>query len=378
MSITCKQGHRHYGPRGSAGITIFRYRDTGEIEVFLGLRVSYSGRSSWSNFGGVIESGETTEQAALREVHEEIGLSASDLQLTGITEDDHGGWKYTTYYATTTRTITDADIKLDESEHSETAWFTRQELWHGSNRLKGRPLLEGFSNSAVPNLGFLLPPDIDPRTGLMSETQPSPKTQPSPPGVTGKGTSGKGTTGKIPKSAPEKKDSPGKDTTGTGAPVKGTPGTSITGKGTTRKGTISTGYSIFPGAGTIKSIFPDVGFLGTPETGTPGKIPKSAPEKTDFPSKDTTGITTKKGTPSTPMTDTSVTGSTGTGTTGTGTTKSLFPGVAFPGTPGTGTSGKVPKSTPPKTDFPRKDTPTKFPKTAPTDASTPTKKVRWG
>ncbi|KAI1764517.1 NUDIX hydrolase domain-like protein [Hypoxylon sp. FL1150] len=176
MSVICNRGHSHPGANGGAGVLVYRYRDTGDVEVFLGLRtLSPTGEKiSWANFGGMIEEGETAQDAALRELYEETGLKVEDLRLRAITKDDHGGWKYTTFYATPTRDITDADIKLDKTAHSEAAWFSRDELWRGSPRFKGHPLHEGFQFSAVPNLGVLLPPNIDPITGSITATLPSP------------------------------------------------------------------------------------------------------------------------------------------------------------------------------------------------------------
>ncbi|KAI1370190.1 hypothetical protein F4677DRAFT_439053 [Hypoxylon crocopeplum] len=94
MSVTCKQGHSHFGVNGgAAGILIYRYRDTGDVEVLIGLRKpSPTGEGiSWSNFGGIIDQGESVQTAALRETYEEIGLEADDLHPTGMTVNDHDG-----------------------------------------------------------------------------------------------------------------------------------------------------------------------------------------------------------------------------------------------------------------------------------------------
>src|SRR5207248_11030681 len=53
--------------------------------VVLTLRADHLGRHGGqvSLPGGVIEPGETFEQAALREAHEEVGLSAADVRVLG-------------------------------------------------------------------------------------------------------------------------------------------------------------------------------------------------------------------------------------------------------------------------------------------------------
>ncbi|KAI0176019.1 hypothetical protein GGR52DRAFT_341881 [Hypoxylon sp. FL1284] len=118
-----------------------------------------SGGGTWANFGGCLEKGEDFPTGALREVEEEIGLTAGDLEPMGCCINDHGGWEYRLYFARPTRPITDADIKLDLGEHSKFGWFTHYELVEGSPRFLGRPLLGEFGRVTIPHLGFILPPD---------------------------------------------------------------------------------------------------------------------------------------------------------------------------------------------------------------------------
>jgi putative (di)nucleoside polyphosphate hydrolase len=67
------------GFRANVGIVLIR--DAGD--VFLGRQV---GRRGWQFPQGGVLAGESLEQAAFRELHEEIGLSPSDVNLIGQTQ----------------------------------------------------------------------------------------------------------------------------------------------------------------------------------------------------------------------------------------------------------------------------------------------------
>ncbi|KHJ46743.1 hydrolase, NUDIX family [Trichuris suis] len=53
-------------------------------QVLLGLKKKGFGKGKWNGFGGKVEPGETIEQAARRELHEECGLKCSSLTKLGI------------------------------------------------------------------------------------------------------------------------------------------------------------------------------------------------------------------------------------------------------------------------------------------------------
>jgi len=55
--------------------------------VLFGKRVSGSTASEWQLPGGWIVAGETPRAAALRELHEETGLGARELQFVGLTSN---------------------------------------------------------------------------------------------------------------------------------------------------------------------------------------------------------------------------------------------------------------------------------------------------
>jgi 8-oxo-dGTP diphosphatase/2-hydroxy-dATP diphosphatase len=53
-------------------------------KVLLGMKKRGFGQGRWNGFGGKVEAGETVEQAARREVQEEVGLSSLSLRKRGV------------------------------------------------------------------------------------------------------------------------------------------------------------------------------------------------------------------------------------------------------------------------------------------------------
>jgi 8-oxo-dGTP diphosphatase/2-hydroxy-dATP diphosphatase len=53
-------------------------------KVLLGMKKRGFGVGRWNGFGGKVEEGETIEQGACRELKEEIGIKALDIQKVGI------------------------------------------------------------------------------------------------------------------------------------------------------------------------------------------------------------------------------------------------------------------------------------------------------
>ena len=118
----CAQGHRHWGRAGAAGILLHRDGAHGP-EVLLQHRAWWSHHGgTWGTPGGALHFGETPDDGALREVREELGLTAEDVVLGARSVDDHGGWSYTTVLARPAHPIEAAELELD-GESAGVAWL---------------------------------------------------------------------------------------------------------------------------------------------------------------------------------------------------------------------------------------------------------------
>jgi 8-oxo-dGTP pyrophosphatase MutT (NUDIX family) len=118
----CELGHRHWGCAGAAGLLLHRDGAHGP-ELLLQHRAWWSHHGdTWGTPGGALHLGEPPEAGALREVHEELGLSPDDVVLGERSVDDHGGWSYTTVLARPARPIEPAELVLD-GESTGVAWW---------------------------------------------------------------------------------------------------------------------------------------------------------------------------------------------------------------------------------------------------------------
>ena len=112
-----------------AGVAVF----APDGRLLLG-RHAHDGR--WATIGGGVETGESHDDAARREVHEEVGLAIESLHLLGVfgdspiydvTYSDGTVVRYTvTMYATVLDTA--ADAEPDGQEILDVAWVGREDL----------------------------------------------------------------------------------------------------------------------------------------------------------------------------------------------------------------------------------------------------------
>ena len=153
----CALGHRHWGRAGAAGLLVHRDGDTG-LEVLLQHRAWWSHHGdTWGTPGGALHLEEPPAAGALREVGEELGLTAQDLVLGAHSVDDHGGWTYTTVLARPVRSIDPAELPLD-GESTGVAWWPLR-------MLDGIELHPGFA-AALPRLRPLLDAASTPRADV--------------------------------------------------------------------------------------------------------------------------------------------------------------------------------------------------------------------
>jgi 8-oxo-dGTP diphosphatase len=100
--VMCDAGHQHWGRHGAAGLLLRAPDATGDPHVLLQRRAWWTHHgNTWGVPGGARASWETPEQAAFREVDEEVRVSLDGIAVEGVHHDDHGGWSYWTVIAAT-------------------------------------------------------------------------------------------------------------------------------------------------------------------------------------------------------------------------------------------------------------------------------------
>lgn len=85
------------------------------------------GGQTWGFPGGARDSHETSEQAALRELYEELGIDSSSVEIVHAhTWTDHGDWHYHTVIA---KVVTHVDIVSNE-ESVDVQWIHLDQVSH--------------------------------------------------------------------------------------------------------------------------------------------------------------------------------------------------------------------------------------------------------
>jgi 8-oxo-dGTP pyrophosphatase MutT (NUDIX family) len=97
--IDCPCGESHWGLHGAAGLLLWHRDGAGSDWFLLQQRARSDYAGTWGLLGGARESGETAEQAVVREVREEGGLDPAAYTVLGAYLNDHGGWGFTTLFA---------------------------------------------------------------------------------------------------------------------------------------------------------------------------------------------------------------------------------------------------------------------------------------
>jgi ADP-ribose pyrophosphatase YjhB (NUDIX family) len=95
----CGQDHQHWGRHGAAGLLI------------------------WAP-GGARDSHESPAEAAVREAAEECGAPPGAVRISGLLDDDHGGWSYQTLIGQAAEPFT----VRPSHEATETAWVPADDV----------------------------------------------------------------------------------------------------------------------------------------------------------------------------------------------------------------------------------------------------------
>lgn len=136
-------GAHYWGRHGAAGLLLRAPRPDGSLAVLLQHRAAWSHQGgTWGLPGGARDSHETVEQAAVREAHEEAGLSADQLTVrTSVVTAEVPGtggpaWTYTTV-------IADARTEVATVLNRESAELR----WVAEDEVTELPLHPGFAAS---------------------------------------------------------------------------------------------------------------------------------------------------------------------------------------------------------------------------------------
>jgi ADP-ribose pyrophosphatase YjhB (NUDIX family) len=124
--LTCRRcGWRWYAnPLPAAGTLVERMAADGEPSVLLLRRAVDPGRGAWDLPAGYLESGESPEEAALRETREESGLDVALVRLAGVYTSREGNAVSTIYLAAPA----DASVAVaTDAESDDHAWVRRSD-----------------------------------------------------------------------------------------------------------------------------------------------------------------------------------------------------------------------------------------------------------
>ena len=119
--IECSCGGKHWGLHGAAGLLLIR-----DSAVLLQHRAPWvHNGDTWGIPGGARDSHESYLEAALREAHEEIGITASEVEVLAESSEDHGAWRYHTIIA---RALAQCDPIAANQESIEVRWVERKSV----------------------------------------------------------------------------------------------------------------------------------------------------------------------------------------------------------------------------------------------------------
>jgi len=141
--VVSDTGSWFWGRHGAAGLLLRAPHHDGSATYLLQHRAEWSHQGgTWGLPGGARDSHETVEQAAIREAHEEAGLSEDQLTVRTkvvtkeVRGEDDAYWTYTTV-------IADAPEQLATTPNRESAELR----WVAEDDVADLPLHPGFAAS---------------------------------------------------------------------------------------------------------------------------------------------------------------------------------------------------------------------------------------
>ena len=119
--IDCSCGGKHWGLHGAAGLLLLR-----GSQVLLQHRAPWvHNGDTWGIPGGARDSHESFIEAAIREAHEEIGITAQEIEVLTESAEEHGIWSYHTIVA---RAHSSCDPIAANQESLEVRWVEQSEV----------------------------------------------------------------------------------------------------------------------------------------------------------------------------------------------------------------------------------------------------------
>ena len=119
--IECSCGGKHWGLHGAAGLLLLR-----GSQVLLQHRAPWvHNGDTWGIPGGARDSHESFIEAAIREAHEEIGITAQEIEVLTESAEEHGIWSYHTIVA---RAHSSCDPIAANQESLEVRWVEQSEV----------------------------------------------------------------------------------------------------------------------------------------------------------------------------------------------------------------------------------------------------------
>jgi 8-oxo-dGTP diphosphatase len=123
--VGCGQDHRHWGKHGAAGLLIWAPDGSGRPLVLLIRRAGWSHHGdTWGPPGGARDSHESPAETAVREAAEECGAPPGVVRISGLLDDDHGGWSYQTLIGQAAEPF----AVQPSREAAETAWVPADDV----------------------------------------------------------------------------------------------------------------------------------------------------------------------------------------------------------------------------------------------------------